>query len=369
MTKQYTTQAIAKALDAELIGDGSLVITRLAHPLDVLTENDLALAMDPNLVPLLQDTIASVALLSEPSEELSKTLKACLVVKRPRVALAKITSMFAEEKSKYSGIHPSAVIEEGAKIGKNVSLGAHCYVGKSAIVDDGTTLDPQVYVGEGAVIGENSFLHAGVRIGTHVKIGKRVIIHYNASIGADGFSFVTPHMGSVEAAKTSNDSIVSVKNESLLRIASLGAVIIGDDVEIGANTSIDRGTIISTRVGNGTKIDNQVQIGHNVVIGDNCLICGRVGIAGSSTIGNRVVLGGAVGIADHIKVGDDVVAMAMSGIAGHIPPRTIVGGIPALPRERLMENMFNINRIKQFSKKIEVLTNRLDALEHKLKND
>jgi UDP-3-O-[3-hydroxymyristoyl] glucosamine N-acyltransferase len=143
---------------------------------------------------------------------------------------------------------------------------------------------------------------------------------------------------------------------------------VGDDVEIGANTSIDRGTIAPTRIGSGTKIDNQVQIGHNVIVGENCMICGRVGIAGSAVIGNRVVLGGAVGIADHVTVGDDAIAMAMSGIAGNVAPRTIVGGLPAVPREKVMENLFNLGRMKSFFKKIEGLAERVDALEKERKS-
>src|SRR5262249_3185698 len=139
-------------------------------------------------------------------------------------------------------------------------------------------------------------------------IGERCIVHFNASLGADGFSFVTPQPGSVEQAKAGSGSSVAAANYELVRIASLGGVVIGDDVEIGASSCIDQGTIQPTRIGNGTKIDNHVQIGHNVTIGENCLICGRVGIAGSVTIGDRVVLGGAVGIADHLRIGDDVVA-------------------------------------------------------------
>ena len=213
------------------------------------------------------------------------------------------------------------------------------------------------------MVGADALIHAGVKIGAGTQIGCRSIIHFNASIGADGFSFVTPQLGSVEAAKAGSGGAVTETNTALLRIASLAPVIVGDDVEIGANSCIDRGTIASTRIGNGTKIDNQVQIGHNVTVGENCMICGRVGIAGSAKIGNRVVLGGATGVADHVTVGDDAIAMGMSGIAGNVAPRTIVGGVPAVPREKMMENMFNAGRLKQFYKKIGQLAERLAVLE------
>jgi UDP-3-O-[3-hydroxymyristoyl] glucosamine N-acyltransferase len=368
MHKTYTTQAIAEALNAKLSGDGGLIVTRLAHPADIQNESDLALATDPRLLPLLSGKKARAAIVSSEAQMEPGLVDACIVVDRPRFALAKLTNMFAEPVAISPGIHPSAVIEEGAQIGENVSIGAFAYVGADAVIGAHTVIHPQTYIGPKAHIGQHSLIHAGARIGAHVHIGQRAIIHFNASIGADGFSFVTPQLGSVEAAKASGGGTVSATNHELVRIASLGSVIIGDDVEIGASTSIDRGTIASTRIGNGTKIDNQVQVGHNVIIGDNCLICGRVGIAGSAVIGNRVVLGGAAGVADHVTVGDDAIAMAMSGIAGNIAPRSVVGGIPAVPRERMMENLFNLNRIKHFIKKVEALTERLNALEEKPEN-
>jgi UDP-3-O-[3-hydroxymyristoyl] glucosamine N-acyltransferase len=285
------------------------------------------------------------------------------------VALARLTALFAEPVAVKAGIHPSAVVEKGAKIGKNPAIGAFVYIGAKAVIGDNAVLHPQVYVGEGAVIGHDALVQAGVKIGAGTQIGDRAILHFNASLGADGFSFVTPQTGSVEAAKAGSGGAVTASNTSLLRIASLAPVIVGDDVEIGANTSIDRGTIASTRIGNGTKIDNQVQIGHNVVVGENCMLCGRVGIAGSATIGNRVVLGGAVGVADHVTVGDDAIVMAMSGVAGNVAPRSIVGGLPAAPRERMMETLFNMGRLKHFFRKVEGLTERLDTLEKKEKND
>ena len=289
---------------------------------------------------------------------------ACIVVDRPRLAMAKLTTLFAEPLACPRGIHPSAVVEAGAQLGENVSIGALAYIGAGAVIGANTIVHPQSYIGPAAVIGRDVLIYAGVRIGARVVIGDRCIVHFNASIGSDGFSFVTPQIGSVEAAKASGTSEkVTATNDELVRIASLGTVEIGDDVEIGANTSIDRGTMAATRIGRGTKIDNQVQIGHNVVIGENCLICGRTGIAGSAVIGNRVVLGGGTGMADHIQIGDDAIAMALSGIGGNVPPKTVVGGLPALPRDRAAENFFNLSRIKHFFDKIEDLTARIDKIE------
>ena len=369
MAKTFTLREIATAIDGTLTGDGSLRIARLAHPADISGTSDLALAMDAKLLPLLKNSEAVAAVVAARDENESGFIGARIAVARPRVALARLTALFAEPVTVAPGIHASAVIEKSAVIGKDVRIGALSYVGANAKIGAGSVLHPQSYIGEGASIGDNALIFSGVKIGAGTVMGVNAIIHFNTAIGADGFSFVTPQTGSVEAAKASGGTAVTASNTSLIRIASLAPVIIGDDVEIGANTSIDRGTIASTRIGRGTKIDNQVQIGHNVVIGEDCMICGRTGIAGSAIIGNRVVLGGAVGVADHVTVGDDAIAMAMSGIAGNVAPRTVVGGIPAAPRERVVESLFNVGRLKQFYKKIEHLAERLEKLEKNSKSD
>jgi UDP-3-O-[3-hydroxymyristoyl] glucosamine N-acyltransferase len=367
MPLTYTTQALAEALNGELLGDGQIPITRLAHPADVRDPGDLALAMDVKLLPLLEKCGARAAVISREGKLAPGLVEAAIVVDRPRLALAKLTGLFAVPVPVNKGVHPTAVIEPGAKLGANVSVGALAFIGAGAVIGEDSTLHPQSYIGPGAVLGRAALIYPGVRIGAGVTIGERCIVHFNASLGADCFSFVTRQPGSVEQAKSGGAGTVTAANYDLVRIASLGGIVIGDDVEIGANASIDRGTIAPTRIGNGTKIDNQVQIGHNAVIGANCLICGHTGIAGSVTIGNRVVLGGAVGIADHLTIGDDAMVMAMSGVAGNVAAKTVVGGLPASPRERLMENLFNISRLKHFFRKIEALTERLDRLENKYK--
>lgn len=363
MSKSFTTQAIATALNGRLIGNGNIVVDRVAHPADVTGARDLALAVDTKLLPLLAESQAKAAIISSEAELEPGLIDACIVVDRPRLALAKLTNLFANPVKLPEGIHPTAVIEDGAQIAENVTIGAYAYICAGAIIGAGSVLHPQTYVGPNAVLGRDALIYPGVKIGANVHIGDRVIIHFNSSIGADGFSFVTPQQGSVEAVKETG--VVSATNQEFVRIASLGAVILADDVEVGANTSIDRGTIASTRIGKGTKIDNQVQIGHNVTIGENCLICGRAGIAGSASIGNRVVLGGAAGVADHLKIGDDAIVMAMAGVAGNVLPRTVVGGFPATPRGQLIENHFYFGRIKHFMKKLESFTKRLDDLEKK----
>lgn len=363
MSRTYTTQSLADALGGDLIGDGRIVISRLAHPADVRGAGDLALALDAKLLPLLENTTSRAAIINRDAKLPPGLVEATIAVDRPRLALAKLTSLFAEPVPVVAGIHQTAVIEAGAQLGANVTVGAQAFIGAGAIIGDNSTLHPQSYVGPGAVLGVDALIYPGVKIGAGVILGDRCIVHFNAALGADGFSFVTPQPGSVEQAKAGTGSTVTARNYELVRIASLGGVVIGNDVEIGANSCIDQGTIVPTRIGHGTKIDNQVQIGHNVTVGENCLICGRVGIAGSVTIGDRVVLGGAVGIADHLTIGSDAIVMAMSGVGTNIPAKAVFGGFPATPRERMMENFLNINRLKQFFRKIEALTERLDQIE------
>lgn len=361
MTKTLTLDDVAIALNAKVIGDGSIRVSRLAHPADIHSPEDLALATDAKLVPLLKGTPVRAAVISADAEMEPDLLEACIIVERGRFAMAALTALFAEPVSVAPGVHPTAFVEEGAVLGADVAVGPFAYIGTGAVIGERCVIHPQTYIGPDVRLGADSVLFPGVRLGAGTQVGARAIIHFNASIGADGFSFVTPQTGSVESAKATG--AVGATNTKIVRICSLAPVLIGDDVEIGANTSVDRGTIASTRIGSGTKIDNQVQVGHNVQIGENCMICGRVGIAGSAEIGNRVVLGGAVGVADHVKIGDDSIAMAMSGISGNLPPKSLVMGAPAKPRQAVIAQAMNIHRIRGLIDKVEKLAQRMAKID------
>lgn len=360
--RSYKLKELADILGATLVGDGEIPVARVVHPSDYAGGQDLALAMDKKLLPLLREKPVAAAVFNTDGDIEDGLAAAYLRVRRPRLAMAVLTNLFAAEPEFGSGVHPSAAVDPTARIGKDAIVGPFCTVGPRAVIGEGATLQSNVTIEAGAVVGAKTVLRAGVRIGADCVIGANCLIHFNTTIGSDGFSFVTPERGSVEAAK-SDGAITATNNQGLRRIASIGNVVIGDDVEIGANTSIDRGTVAATRIGRGTKIDNQVQIGHNVRIGEDCMLCGCVSIAGSATLGNRVVIGGASGVADHVIVGDDVVVMALSGVAGNAPPRQVLGGIPALPRQRLIDNMMLTNRLKFLFKQVETLTEKMKALE------
>ncbi len=354
---------IAQALGGRLVGDGALEVLRAVHPAEATSATDLALAMDGKLVALLAGSPARAAVVTDGVECPDGVLDGYVAVARPRYALAGLTELFERPVHRDSGIHPTAVIAPDARLGEAVTIGAFVVIGPRAEIGDRAVILSHGSIGADVRIGADCLFHPGVRIGDRIQIGARVILHHGVSLGADGFSFVTPEPGSVEAAKATGRVETTTTNRALRRIHSLGAVIVADDVEIGANSAIDRGTISDTRIGRNTKIDNLVQVGHNVTIGENCMICGQVGIAGSAVIGDRVVLAGQVGIGDHVTIGSDVVVGAKSAVGTDVAPRSVVLGIPAQPRDRAFDQFVHLGRLKGLFAEVAGLKARLKTVE------
>ncbi len=359
----HTLQHLAAVLGADLVGDGTAIVGDIAHPAMVTGAGVLALAMDEGSERALAASAATIAIVAPGRAAALARLSGGLVAPRPRYALAQLLELFDRPPHAAAGIHPSAVIDPSAEIGPGASIGPLCVIGPRARVGARSRVLAHASIGADAVVGEDCLLHSGVRLGERCVLGNRVIVQPNATIGSDGFGFVTPERGSVESARETGR--VEAQNLRIVRINSIGNVVVGDDVEIGSNTCIDRGTLGSTRIGRGTKIDNLVQIGHNCTIGENCLIAGMVGISGSATVGNRVTLAGRVGIADHLKVGDDAIVMAGSGVGQSVPAREIWAGFPAQPRavaERLLRSTLRLPRIHR---DVEDLKTRVTGLERK----
>lgn len=320
---------IAAAIGAVLEGDGSITITHAAEP-GAAGPDALALAMSPKYADALTNGQARAAIVWDGADWQAMGLEAAIVVSRARVAMAGLTRIFDPGPGFAPGIHPQALIDPSAEVGADVSVGPFTVIGAGARIGDRSVIGPQCFIGTGAQIGADAQLRDHVSIGARVRIGVRFIAQPGARIGADGFSFVTPEKSAVEAAKEDFGSAeTQAPGQAYLRIHSLGAVLIGDDVEVGANATIDSGTIRPTQVGNGTKIDNLVHVGHNVVVGTDTLLCGQVGIAGSTRVGNNVVLGGQVGAADNIFIGDNVVAAGATKITGNVPAGRVIMGYPA----------------------------------------
>ncbi|MEM6438461.1 MAG: UDP-3-O-(3-hydroxymyristoyl)glucosamine N-acyltransferase [Pseudomonadota bacterium] len=348
-----TLGRLAEALGLDAEGDLGLPIRGAAHPAAAGPE-DLAVATDRKHQRLLGEGGARAALLDADADREALGLAGALRAPRPRFALALLTETFARAPAPAEArVHPSAVIHPEARIAEDAWIGPFCVIGAGARIGPRARLLSHVCVGDRAVLGADVALHPGVRIGMDVRLGDRVAAHPNAVIGSDGFSYVTPEPGAVEAAKSRGVSDVEGAAATVhARIHSLGAVEIGADVEIGAGATLDRGTLRDTVVGAGTKIDNLVQIAHNVRVGRDCLICAQAGVAGSAEIGDRVVLGGKAGVADHSVIGSDVLIAASSGLSGKVPPRTIMMGTPALPRDEFYRLTMALRRLPRILDKL-----------------
>ncbi|MCA0273584.1 MAG: UDP-3-O-(3-hydroxymyristoyl)glucosamine N-acyltransferase [Proteobacteria bacterium] len=340
----HSIAEIARALDARAEGETDLRVLRAAEPASAGPE-DLALAMSPAYAEGLAKGRARVAILWEGADWQALGLKAAIFVGRPRLAMSGVTRAFDPGPRIAPGIHPSTVIDASAKIGPGAAIGPFVVIGEGVEIGANARIAAHVHIAEGTVIGADALIHSGARIGARVKIGDRVFIQPGAVIGSDGFSFVTPEKSGVEEIRQTLGERSGVRAQSWLRIHSLGTVEIGDDVEIGANVTIDRGTIRATKIGSGSKLDNLVHVGHNVEVGHDTLLCGQVGIAGSTRIGNRVVLGGQCGVGDNLFVGDDVIAGGATKMMTNVPAGRVVLGYPAIKMDQHIEAQKNIRRL------------------------
>jgi UDP-3-O-[3-hydroxymyristoyl] glucosamine N-acyltransferase len=340
----YTVKQIAAALGAEAFGAVDLSVAGVAEPA-MAGPQDLALAMSPKYAESLPRGQARAAMLWSGADWQALGLEAAIVAPRPRYAMSGLSAMMDKGEGYAAGIHPSAVIDPSAQIGADVSIGPLAVIGAGARIGAGSVIGPQCYVGADAVLGEGAFLREGVRLAARVSIGARFFGHPGAVVGADGFSFVTPEPSGVEKARATLGDQGEVAAQSWARIHSLGSVTIGDDVELGANSCIDRGTVRDTRIGHRVKFDNLVHIGHNVVIGNDCLICGQVGIAGSTQVGNNVVLAGQTGVGDNLFIGDNVITGGATKIMSNVPAGRVMLGYPAVKMDSHIESYKALRRL------------------------
>lgn len=344
----HSVDEIAAALGAEAVGETALIVRTAAEPAEA-GPDDLALAMSPKYADALGRGRARAAMLWEGADWKSFGLAAAILVARPRLAMAGLTRMLDPGLMVGPGIHPTAVVDPSALIGPAAAIGPFVVIGPGVEIGPDACIASHVTLGAGARIGKGVLLHAGVRIGAGVHIGDRFIAQAGAVIGADGFSFVTPEKSGVEEIRETLGKRNEIRHQAWIRIHSLGGVRIGDDVEVGANSCIDSGTIRATRLGRGTKLDNLVHVGHNVEVGEDCLLCGQVGIAGSTRIGNRVVMGGQCGVNDNIFVGDDVIAGGGTKIFTNVPAGRVILGYPAVKMETHVEMQKALRRLPRLA--------------------
>jgi len=338
-----TLSEIAAYLQASVVGEGAVEI-RDIKGLDEAGEGDLTFLANPKYRKKIATTAASAILVSAPVEGTGKNF---IVVKDPYAALARLLALFYPEERDFQGVSPAAFIGPGALVADGATVYPGAYVGAGARVGRGTVLYPGVYVGHGAAVGEDCILYPNVTVYRRCLIGNRVILHAGVVVGSDGFGFANP----------------GIENR---KVPQVGIVQIDDDVEIQANTTIDRGTLGKTWIQRGAKIDNLVQIAHNVVIGENSIVVAQVGISGSTRLGKRVIIGGQAGLVGHIHVGDNVMIAARAGVNKDIPSSRIMSGAPAIPHAEWLRLNAHILRLPEMHKTVQELRKKIEELEKKL---
>jgi len=350
---------IANALGTEAFGETTLIVDRPAEPASA-GMGDLALAMSPAYADALKHSKAQAAIVWDGADWQSMGLQAAITVPRARLAMSALTQSFDPAPAP-TGIHPTAIIPDSAKIGADPSIGPFVVLAENVVVGARCRIDAHVSVGLGSTLGDDCWLNAGSRVGRNCHFGSRVILQPNAVVGADGFSYVTRDLSNEERAYQTMGRVPLTPPEdgTRHRIHSLGGVIFGDDVELGANSCVDAGTIRPTQVGRGTKIDNNVMVGHNCIIGEDCILCGQSAMAGSGVLGDRVVMGGRAATKDHITVGNDVVMAAASGLYVNVKDGAFVMGLPALDMPAYRAREKGLRRLPQMLKDIAALQKRV----------
>lgn len=343
MADGFTLGHIAEALGATVEGDPGRVVRGVA-PLEVAGPGDISFVVDSRYRAAAQASRAG-AFLAPP--DVTGLPAPVLRSAAPRLALIELIALFHPSPAAPAGVASSAIVAAGARVAPTASIGALTVVESGAVIEAGARLYPLVYVGAGTVIGEDSVLYPHVVVREGVRLGRRVIVHAGAVIGADGFGYV-------------------FDGAAHRKIPQVGGVRIEDDVEIGANTTIDRATLGETVVRRGTKIDNLVQVGHNVEIGEHTVIAAQTGISGSCRVGGRVVMAGQVGLADHVTIGDGAMLGAQSGVHADVPPGHRVLGTPARPLTQSKRILLAEGQLPELIRKVRALQRRLVQLETRL---
>jgi UDP-3-O-[3-hydroxymyristoyl] glucosamine N-acyltransferase len=334
---------LAERTGARLEGGDADAEINGAAGLDEATAGQVTFLSNPRYTPRVQTTCASAIFLAE-GVEAGRDI-AILRAGDPYLAYTRALRLFHPEPSFEPFVHPTAVIDTSAQIGEAVWIGAHVVVGRNAVIGTGVRIHPNATIYDGVRIGANSVIHSNVSVREGSQLGERVVIHNNTVIGSDGFGYAKD------------------EDKRWLKIPQTGIVVIEDDVEIGAGTTIDCASVGETRIARGAKIDNLVQIGHSCTVGEDALVCAQVGLAGSSHIGNRVILAGQAGVAGHLTIGDDAVLTAKSATSHNVEPGKMISGIPAFDNREWLRSTAAFRRLGEMQRTIRLLETRLAALE------
>jgi UDP-3-O-[3-hydroxymyristoyl] glucosamine N-acyltransferase len=333
-----TAAEVAQQLGGTVIGESTIALNSFAQA-DKAKEGDLTFAENHTYFTRADQSAASAILVDTDYGASRKTL---IRVPNARIAFANALALFFPEPELPAGVHPSSVIAATAQVDPTACVGPHCVVGESARIGPRAVLHGGNHVGAHCVVGEASQIYPNAVLYARTQVGRRVRIHAGSIIGSDGFGYV-------------------LDNAQHRKVPQVGQVIIHDDVEIGANVTIDRGALGPTTIGRGTKIDNLVQIAHNVTFGEHCLVIAQAGIAGSTKLGNYVTLAGQAGLAGHLKLGNRVVVAAQSGVMHDIPDGEKWFGYPAQPDRQMKRQMLAIQQLPQLLRRVAELEKALNA--------
>jgi UDP-3-O-[3-hydroxymyristoyl] glucosamine N-acyltransferase len=341
---EFTASTIAGFLKGEIIGDPDTRVNTIAK-IEEGHEGALSFLANPKYEHYLYTTSSSIVLVNAdfvPSQPVRATM---IKVKNSYESFASLLTLVEQSKPKKTGIHPTAVIEKGVKVGSDVYIGAYVYIGDNCNIGDGCRIYPHVYIGDNSTFGKNCIVYAGVKIYHECVIGNGCTVHSGAVIGSDGFGFAPQ------------------SESEFMKIPQIGNVILEDNVEIGANVAIDRATMGSTIIRKGVKLDNLVQVGHNVEIGENTVMAGQSGIAGSSRVGRNCMFGGQVGIGGHISVADGTKIGAQAGVSGSIKEEnSIVQGSPAIEIRQFQRASVVFKILPELKTKIDTLEKEISSL-------
>jgi len=343
---KFTANQIAEILEGEISGNENAEVYKLSK-IEEGEEGSLTFLSNPKYTQYIYSTKATIAIVDKdfvPENKIETTL---IKVDDAYKSFSKLLEFYNEVKLSKSGIETPSYISDTAKIGKNIYLGAFAYISNDVILGDNVKIYPNVYIGDNVTIGSNTTIFAGAKIYSETVIGENCAIHSGAIIGADGFGFVP-----------NTEGVFS-------KIPQIGNVIIEDNVDIGAATSIDRATLGSTIIRKGVKLDNQIQVAHNVEIGKNTVIAAQTGIAGSTKIGENCMIGGQVGIVGHITIGNNVRIQAQSGISRNIKTNDVIQGTPAIGYSDYNKSYVYFKKLPELAAKINLLEKEIKALKEK----
>jgi UDP-3-O-[3-hydroxymyristoyl] glucosamine N-acyltransferase len=330
---------LATHLECRLEGDGDIEVVRVTG-LKEAGPGDLTFLANPRYEKLLTTTQATAVIVSDGPE----CRTPCLRTSNPYLAFARAVRLFAPQIRPAPGVHPLAAVAPDATLGAGVSIGAFVWIGPRVTIGDNTIVHPNVTIADDAAIGRDCVIHSGVSVRERVVVGNRVVLQNGVVLGSDGYGFVRLPDGSHE------------------KIPQTAAVVIEDDVELGANTTVDRPAVGETRIREGTKIDNLVMIAHGVTVGRRVLMAAQVGIAGSTEVGDDVVFGGQVGVGGHLTIGRGAVAVGQSGVTNSVAPGAMVSGYPAIDSREWRRSSAVFRRLPELKRRVEELEAQVQAL-------